>query len=971
MNKTKSIAILAVVAMLLMAVPAQLFAITSTLDSLRLAGLDRVGTALESSVGWTSADNVVLAPADQVNLVDSLSAAPLAGQEKAPILLTFKNSLDTAVKDRIVELKAKKVFVIGAVTDAVVDQLKTIAGLDVEVLRGANRWATSDLINAKLVGVAGTFVVGYNAIPDALSAASFAAANNYQIVLTDASGNADPAKLKGTAYIIGGTGVVNDIPAVSATRLGGADRYATNSRVIEALAYDFNKVYVANGASLVDALAASSLAALTRSPIFLTNGATVPALTNAAVTEKVTAGTAYIALGGTGAVSENVMNSIGADSTGPIVVNTVQGVEESFNVRTEGQYLGVRINNSQKVTAAQLDAAGYDVLFTAGQTVFDGSSESDTGELDQGEIQGVYDGGDDTFDYTVSISKKSEVIAESDSVDVTLYDGRTTAASGISSYRLDLIEDNQLVLSQGLKSNTLIVGETAGFWSVKAKTISGGTDVDITNSIKLSSSDPWVVDVNDDNDNAIRASTPTSANLGATRDYTKWFNAVGIGKATITITSGTVTESFTITVRDPGDDDGRVAAKATLETNTLKLAVGGGYDYTLVKFTDQYGDPFAKWDQIFYDKNGASVDIGSFAVEKTVSGAARLVATASQVSANAKGELLLHVETAQERTSTEYLSFYGYKWEGASTFRELGKIKLDVGASGTVDPTKSKFVAANSDALDFTVDQNAFEAPKITIKLHLMKYTSNGYALGAFTSAEYNGSWNDTESGTMASGAPRPSGAFTLSTNREGFIQQPTGPGSVYPSVPISFTGTASDEINVTVEIPAEYQNFKTGSVQIQAKIKKPGSDTVTTKSQNIKVVNTTAQITKITYENIDEMSGGDYQLDELLLFDNIVTDKTLGDGVLRAVASGAGDYVSFFYQNEAGTTVQEIGRLVTNQAGVGIVSFAGGASDDPADISITVTNAALTANKTIQFAVKRYGSNSNIATKSVKILKP
>ncbi|MDR1604885.1 MAG: cell wall-binding repeat-containing protein, partial [Gracilibacteraceae bacterium] len=159
MNRNKTIAILAVVALLLTVVPAQLFAISSTTDSLRLAGADRVGTALESSVGWTTADNVIIAPADQANLVDSLSAAPLAGQEKAPILLTFKNSLDAAVKDRIVELKAKKAFVIGAVTDPVVDQLKTIAGLEVEVLRGANRWATSDLINAKLLGAAGTFVV--------------------------------------------------------------------------------------------------------------------------------------------------------------------------------------------------------------------------------------------------------------------------------------------------------------------------------------------------------------------------------------------------------------------------------------------------------------------------------------------------------------------------------------------------------------------------------------------------------------------------------------------------------------------------------------------------------------------------------------------------------------------------------------------------------------------------------------------
>jgi hypothetical protein len=720
---------------------------------------------------------------------------------------------------------------------------------------------------------------------------------------------------------------------------------------------------VANGASLVDALAASSLAALTRSPIFLTNGSSIPALTNAAITEKVTAGTVFVALGGTGAVSEGVMDSIGGSSSGPIVVNTVQGVEESFNTRAEDQYLGIRINNSQKVTAAQLDAAGYDVLFSASTDVFDGSADSDTGELDQGDIQDVYDGGEDTFDYSISVSQKSEIIAESDSVDVTLYDGRTTAASGITSYRLDLIEDGEsVVFSQGLKSNTLIVGETAGFWNVKAKTVAGGTDVNITDSIKLSSSDPWVVDVNDENDNPVTINLTPNA-----RDYTKWISAVGVGKATITITSGTVTESFTVTVRDPGDDDGRVAAKATVETNTLKLARDGGYDYTLVKFVDQYGDPFAKWDQVFYNKDGDAVT-GNFTITKTVNSVPNTtVATVEPVGpGNAKGELLVEVRSADVRTATEYLSFYGYKWDGASTFRELGKIKIDVGATGTLDPTKSKFVAADPDALDFTVDQNAFETAKRTIHLHLMKYTSNGYALGAFTQAEYNGLWNDTENGTMA--AAGLGGAFTLNTNREGFIQQPTA-GTNYSNSPITFGGANLDIINVAVEIPASYQNFKSGSVQLQAKIKKPGSDTVTTKSQSIKVVNTTAQITKITYENIDEMSSGDYQLDELLLFDNIITDKTLGDGVLRAeVPAGVNDYISLFYE---GAQHQEIGRILTNQAGVGIITFSGGPSDDPADILITVNNAGLTANKTVQFAVKRYGSNSNIATKSIKVLKP
>ena len=60
---------------------------------------------------------------------------------------------------------------------------------------------------------------------------------------------------------------MEDIPG--ATRLFGADRFATNQAVVSALTYKYDHVYVANGtdAHLVDSLVASSLAAKSDSPI--------------------------------------------------------------------------------------------------------------------------------------------------------------------------------------------------------------------------------------------------------------------------------------------------------------------------------------------------------------------------------------------------------------------------------------------------------------------------------------------------------------------------------------------------------------------------------------------------------------------------------------------------------------------------------------------------------------------------------
>jgi len=309
MSRTKKIAILAIIAMVMTLMPVTLFAATA--DSTRLAGDGRVETALEiCSAGWASADAVVLAPADQANLVDALAAAPLAGQKDAPILLTFKDSLNAAVKAKISALGATTVYVVGAVSSTVAAEVDAIDGVTVEKLTGADRWATADAINAKLTDPAGTFVVGYNAIPDALSVASYAAANDFAIVLTKADGTVNAAKLVGTTtYLVGGTAVVKDY--TGATRLGGADRFATNKAVAENLTYSYTKVYVANGLNnhLVDALAVAPLAAKINAFVALTDGTNIAAAS--VVNEKASSSTVPVAVGGTSVVSDTVLAKIG------------------------------------------------------------------------------------------------------------------------------------------------------------------------------------------------------------------------------------------------------------------------------------------------------------------------------------------------------------------------------------------------------------------------------------------------------------------------------------------------------------------------------------------------------------------------------------------------------------------------------------------------------------------------------------
>ncbi|WP_434511216.1 cell wall-binding repeat-containing protein [Desulfitobacterium sp. AusDCA] len=317
MRKTKkALASLAIAGMVLSIAPMSVFGAT---DVTRLSDADRVGTAIAIAAnGWTSADNVIVVPADDANIVDALAAAPLAGQLNAPILVTYKGALDPKVQQKIVDLKAKNVYAVGALSADTVASLKAISGVNVTALQGADRTETAAKVAAQLTNIKGSFVVAYNGVADAMSAASYAAANGYSILVEnpDATLPASEAAYKGaTQYTVGGQAKLD-----GATTLAGADRYATNDAVVNALDYKYDKVYVANGETLVDALAGASLAAKTNSPIVLAD--TTKAATG--VNDNVTASTQVIALGGVGAVPEAVRASVGKTTpSGPVAVQSV------------------------------------------------------------------------------------------------------------------------------------------------------------------------------------------------------------------------------------------------------------------------------------------------------------------------------------------------------------------------------------------------------------------------------------------------------------------------------------------------------------------------------------------------------------------------------------------------------------------------------------------------------------------------
>ena len=444
MNKSKKIAILAIIAMVLTLMPAALFAATA--DSNRLSGANRIGTALAiADAGWDTADTVVLAPADQDNLVDALAAAPLAGQEEAPILLTYKGALNADVKDKIEDLGATTVYVIGAISDAVLAEVDAIDGVTAEKLSGANRLATADAINAKLTSPAGSFVVGYDAIPDALSVASYAAANGYAIVLTKYDGTVDASKLVGDeTYLVGGTGVVKNY--AGATRLSGVNRYATNKAVAEGLTFEYSKVYVANGTSLVDALAVAPLAAKADAFVLLASTTAVEAI------DGVTAATDVIAVGGTSVVPNSIIDKVTAGNDEDLDVKSVETsnliqivlelsnddyydedeLKDADNYVFEGDVEGT---NNKEIGIADVDVDGAKVTLTLEEAVLNQSDA--TLEIDDAVTGEELEFDIDFFDTTLPVIKDVQVIGK-DTVKVTFSEPIANLADSDDEFDFDL-----------------------------------------------------------------------------------------------------------------------------------------------------------------------------------------------------------------------------------------------------------------------------------------------------------------------------------------------------------------------------------------------------------------------------------------------------------------------------------------------------------------------------------------------------
>lgn len=244
----------------------------------RMAGLNRYETSTKVSQEWPSSKYAVLASGQ--DFPDALSSAPLAKKYNAPILLTDPINLDAKTEAEITRLGVNEIFIIGgyaSVSKEIEDKV-ALRGIKVTRLQGDNRYKTA-LAVANYLGAKGEIVIAAGSnFPDALSIASYAAAQEMPIILVEK--DKFPEELQkyisdyniSRTYVIGGPGVISDglldkLPG--SERIYGNDRYETNLKVLNKFQFYFGTTFIASGRGFADALSASALAGMSQSPIVL------------------------------------------------------------------------------------------------------------------------------------------------------------------------------------------------------------------------------------------------------------------------------------------------------------------------------------------------------------------------------------------------------------------------------------------------------------------------------------------------------------------------------------------------------------------------------------------------------------------------------------------------------------------------------------------------------------------------------
>lgn len=302
----------------------------------RMAGADRYATALaiaNAAGGYPRPGGYVIVAGGEG--ADALLASSLCGAYDAPLVLTRPSVLPPATEQWLRDpgrgfQHAIIVGGTGVVGVEVEEALKGIFGEDnVERHAGVDRYETSAAVMRAVAGHrgeaydGGLVVANGFALVDAAAGSAIAAGRIWPIAfvegesipptVTAAIASTRPAGPEaGTAWIAGGSGVVADsvqnslsTSGLTVARAAGVDRYDTAVRLAglaSGAGASWDRVGMASGVSIADALCLGSLVGRVDGVMLLTNGIGLGGTTEAAISAHRAQIASVVVGGGTGVV---------------------------------------------------------------------------------------------------------------------------------------------------------------------------------------------------------------------------------------------------------------------------------------------------------------------------------------------------------------------------------------------------------------------------------------------------------------------------------------------------------------------------------------------------------------------------------------------------------------------------------------------------------------------------------------------
>lgn len=292
--------------------------------------LDTMRTIVETSYGDDVCDSVIIAT-DQ-GYLDALTASGFAGLLDCPVLMCDKSKISAQTRALLIELKLKKVYVVGGTSVLSDDVVNEIKGLDsvktVKRIAGNEAADTANdiYVEGKNLSKWGdTAVVATQiAFQDALSGSPYAYAKNAPVFLVNTDGVLDDsteALINAGGFkkvlLLGGTAVVkpaveSQIKYATKVRLAGAEAVDTSIVIAEyglSNGLTANKMGIATSESYYDALSGVTLCGRNKAPMLIVSDGGINTVCEFVASRKSAIDHGYI-FGGAAVVSASACDAL-------------------------------------------------------------------------------------------------------------------------------------------------------------------------------------------------------------------------------------------------------------------------------------------------------------------------------------------------------------------------------------------------------------------------------------------------------------------------------------------------------------------------------------------------------------------------------------------------------------------------------------------------------------------------------------